>query len=162
MEKVFLCSSCRKCKISRRRFYVSNLRKKEVQAVSFDAKQHKVTGVASLEKVNSTPRNRNYKSTEIASLKTGEQESFLDCIIRWMLAMGFISFGALLGYKFGVNWSNYWTIPFGKIRFVFLMLDCLACIVLGISILREKDRNYLMSVFSALVSLAALVVTMFK
>lgn len=34
------------------------------------------------------------------------------------------------------------------------------CFILGIEIFREKDRNYIVSIFSALVALAALVVTL--
>ena len=36
------------------------------------------------------------------------------------------------------------------------------CIILGIDIFKEKDRNYIISLFSALVALVALVVTLLK
>ena len=35
-------------------------------------------------------------------------------------------------------------------------------VVLGIDIWREKDRNYLISIFSSLVALVALVITLFE
>lgn len=36
------------------------------------------------------------------------------------------------------------------------------CIVLGFDIIKEKDRNYIISLFSALVALVALVATLLK
>lgn len=36
------------------------------------------------------------------------------------------------------------------------------CIILGIDIFKEKDRNYIISLFSALVALVALIVTLLK
>ena len=36
------------------------------------------------------------------------------------------------------------------------------CLLLGIEILKEKDRNYIVALFSALVALVALIVTLVK
>jgi len=49
-------------------------------------------------------------------------------------------------------------------QFAVVMMGILGfdCIILGVEVLREKDRNYIVALFSALVSLVALIVTLVK
>lgn len=61
------------------------------------------------------------------------------------------------------NASGYWEQGF-SMQFAVVMMGILGfdCIVLGVEVLREKDRNYVVALFSALVSLVALIVTLVK
>lgn len=61
------------------------------------------------------------------------------------------------------NAPGYWEQGF-SMQFAVVMMGILGfdCIVLGIEVLREKDRNYIVALFSALVSLVALIVTLVK
>lgn len=61
------------------------------------------------------------------------------------------------------NASGYWEQGF-SMQFAVVMMGILGfdCIVLGVEVLREKDRNYVVALFSALVSLVALIVTLLK
>ena len=43
-----------------------------------------------------------------------------------------------------------------------VLIYCVIFVVLGVDIWREKDRNYLISIFSSLVALVALVITLFE
>ncbi len=75
----------------------------------------------------------------------------------------FAGFGALGFYTVFANWSTMYIGGFANtvaIGIVFLI--CFACIIIGIDIWREKDRNYLIALFSALVSLVALIVAFVK
>ena len=58
-------------------------------------------------------------------------------------------------------WEHFWNE--GWISRMALFVVAIAgfdCFILGIEIFREKDRNYIVSIFSTLVALAALVVTL--
>ena len=71
--------------------------------------------------------------------------------------------GAAIFYYLYQNALGYWEQGF-SMQFAVVMMGILGfdCIVLGIEVLREKDRNYIVALFSALVSLVALIVTLVK
>lgn len=59
----------------------------------------------------------------------------------------------------GEYWAQSWAM---RLMIVFLAVIAFDCFGLGVEIFREKDRNYLVALFSALVSLVALIVTLTK
>lgn len=89
-------------------------------------------------------------------------DAFSDAI-RIGLASLFIIFAVVLGYNTVTKWSNLWSQGINyRITLFFMCVIALDCIILGIDIFKEKDRNYIISLFSALVALVALVVTLLK
>ena len=56
-------------------------------------------------------------------------------------------------------WAAGWNSRFALFVLIVMVFDCL---MLGIEAIRERDRNYIVSLFSALVALAALVVAFVK
>lgn len=90
------------------------------------------------------------------------KDAFSDAI-RIGLASLFIIFAVVLGYNTVTQWSNLWSQGINyRITLFFMCVIALDCIILGIDIFKEKDRNYIISLFSALVALVALVVTLLK
>lgn len=60
-------------------------------------------------------------------------------------------------------WDKFWNAGWANRVSLFIMVIAgIDCIFLGIDIFLEKDRNYIISLFSALVALVALVVTLVK
>lgn len=61
------------------------------------------------------------------------------------------------------NGGDYWVQGVSsKFALVIMGILGLDCILLGVEVLREKDRNYVVALFSALVSLVALIVALVK
>lgn len=83
--------------------------------------------------------------------------------VRLLLCGLFVGFGILGFYTVFANWSTMYIGGFANtIAIGIVFLICFACIIIGIDIWREKDRNYLIALFSALVSLVALIVAFVK
>ena len=84
-------------------------------------------------------------------------------LVKVLLCGLFVGFG-ILGFITVINnWSTMYIGGFANtVAIGIVLLICLACIVIGIDIWREKDRNYLIALFSALVSLVALIVALVK
>ena len=59
----------------------------------------------------------------------------------------------------GLYWIQGWSM---RLALIFLGITAFDCLCLGVEIFREKDRNYIIALFSALVSLVALIVTLVK
>lgn len=90
------------------------------------------------------------------------KDTFSDAI-RIGLAFLFIVFAIVLGYNTVTQWSALWSQGTSyRITLFFMCVIVVDCIILGIDIFKEKDRNYIISLFSALVALVALVVTLLK
>lgn len=84
-------------------------------------------------------------------------------IIKWSIANFFFIVTLVIGYLLYRNWGNYWGMSWEHrmALFIVVMAGC-DCFLLGIDILKEKDRNYIVALFSALVALVALIVTLVK
>lgn len=91
--------------------------------------------------------------------RTGDAFSSL---IKWVLGSIFSVFGVLGIVELVTNWPTYWIGGIHNAATIILFLICLICVVIEIDLFREKDRKYIISLFSALVSLAALVVALVK
>lgn len=84
-------------------------------------------------------------------------------LIKCIIGIPILIFGAAIIIYLYKNAAGYWEQGF-SMQFAVVMMGVLGfdCIVLGIEVLREKDRNYIVALFSALVSLVALIVTLVK
>lgn len=83
-------------------------------------------------------------------------------VIKVGLSTLCIGFGILFAVGTIANWSNLWSGGMQNLAVIMMLLCCVLLILLGIDIWKEKDRNYLLSMFSSLVALAALGVTIFS
>lgn len=101
-------------------------------------------------------------SALIPYLQQERTEDAFSNLIKWVLGSAFCAFGALGIVGLIANWSACWIGGVHNAATIILFLICLICVVIGIDLFREKDRKYIISLFSALVSLAALVVALVK
>ncbi len=83
-------------------------------------------------------------------------------IIRIVLALVFWIFGIFIFNSVVQNWSDYWIGGINNFATIVLLIIPVICLFLGIDVIKEKDKNYLISLFSALVSLTALIVAIVK
>lgn len=82
--------------------------------------------------------------------------------VKFLLAALFIGVGVFADYFLFSNWKTYWIGGAQNVAVVFMILLSIVCVALGISIFKEKDRNYIIAMFSAIVSLVALIVSIIK
>lgn len=84
-------------------------------------------------------------------------------LIKLFIGISLIVFSIFIGIGLFNVWNELWHINW--INKMVLIISAVAdfdCLILGVEILKEKDRNYIVSLFSALVALAALIVTLVK
>lgn len=99
------------------------------------------------------------------SVKLQEQSKSdgISYFLKWLIAIPFFAVAIAIVYSscgFGnCFWNTGWASRVALFIVVIIGFDCAA---LGIEILREKDRNYIVSLFSALVALVALIVALVK
>lgn len=84
-------------------------------------------------------------------------------LIKCVIGIPILLFGIAIAFYLYQNALGYWGQGF-TMQLAVVMMGILGfdCIILGIEVLREKDRNYIVALFSALVSLVALIVTLVK
>ena len=83
-------------------------------------------------------------------------------VLRFVLAGLFFLFGVGLIGTVLHNWSHFWIGGANNIAVVcVLFVGAISCSC-GVDLYHEKDRNYIVSLFSAIVSLVALVVVIIK
>lgn len=84
---------------------------------------------------------------------------FMKCSIGVL----FISFALGIAYGLWNIWEQYWNKGWmNRMALFIIAIAGFDCLVLGIEIFREKDRNYIVSLFSALVAFIALIVALVK
>lgn len=97
-----------------------------------------------------------------SSNKKVSQDGF-SFIIKWTIAITFFVTAFALGYLLYNVWGDFWNVGLVNRTCLFVVAFVgFNCFVLGVGIIREKDRNYIISLFSALVALVALVITLIK
>lgn len=116
--------------------------------------------------------NINYNSEEIideirrcnsTKQNSDDRKDAFSAAIKIGLASLFIIFAAVLGYNTVTQWSSFWSQGTNyRISLLFMCVIVFDFLILGVDIFREKDRNYIISLFSALVALVALIVTLLK
>ncbi len=94
-------------------------------------------------------------------IKNNKSDVF-SSIIRWILLIVFAGFGIGLIAVLISNWSTYWVGGINNISTLCVIVIGVISVVIGIDIFRERDKNYIVSLFSALVALVALIVTLVK
>ena len=94
-------------------------------------------------------------------VKSNKSDVF-SSIIRWILLVVFAGFGVGLIAVLITNWSTYWTGGANNVSTLCVILIGVISVVIGIDIFREKDKKYIVSLFSALVALVALIVTLVR
>lgn len=102
------------------------------------------------------------RSITIKSQEEQENDGF-STILKWMIGIPFFVFAISFGYALYNHWGEFWDL--GCEHRILLFVVAIAifdCIALGIEIIREKDRNYVVSLFSAIVALVALIVSLVK
>ena len=143
-------------------------KRKQAQAVKIDKSQIESikSDIVSLTEWSTNRIVDNLSDTIEFSNKSSEQDesknSLFADIIRWGLAFLFISVGALSIITVISKWSYFWTGGIQKICVIFIFEVSCICCALGVSIFREKDKNYIVSMFSALVALVALIISIIK
>ena len=84
-------------------------------------------------------------------------------LMKWSIAIPFLAGTIAITYtlcSFGAKfWNSGWA---NRIALFIVVLAGVDCFALAIDILKEKDRNYIVSLFSALVALVALIVALVK
>lgn len=102
------------------------------------------------------------KPRYIVSSPENKSDGF-SLLIKCIIGIPILIFGAAIIFYLYQNAVGCWEQGF-SMQFAVVMMGILGfdCIVLGIEVLREKDRNYIVALFSALVSLVALIVTLVK
>lgn len=84
-------------------------------------------------------------------------------IVKWIIAELFFAVALVVAYSLYSIWGEFWSAGWIN-RMVLFSVAVIAfdCLALGVEIIKEKDRNYIISLFSALVALVALIVTLVK
>lgn len=84
-------------------------------------------------------------------------------IFKLFIGTSFVFFSFMITFvlikMWGYFWDNGWT---GIAALGFVAMADIDCFILGVGIFKEKDRNFIIALFSALVALAALIVALVK
>ena len=107
--------------------------------------------------VDETPR------TTVVHSNNAPFNDGLSFFMKWIIAIPFFVVTIAVAYTlysvWGELWSAGWT---NRISLFVVGMAGFDCLALGIEILKEKDRNYIVSIFSALVATVALIVSLVK
>ena len=102
----------------------------------------------------------------ITTPQLGERKNnsdFFSLILRAIIALIFFVLAGCLIYTIFTYGRQYWNEGMAqRFALIFVAITGFDCFLLGIEILKEKDRNYIVALFSALVALVALIVTLVK
>lgn len=149
------CKVRRRCGLSKRRSKTATVRldSKQQQQILDDLTQRiEWSTNRIIDETNPTPQIVPQKKTDAFSI-----------LVKVLLCGLFVGFGILGFITIISNWSTVYVGGFANIVAIgIVFVICLACVIIGVDIWREKDRNYLIALFSALVSLVALIVALVK
>lgn len=90
-----------------------------------------------------------------------KQDAF-STLLKYILAIQFSGFGIGVIAAIVTNWGTYWTGGTRNLATLCVIFVGICCCAIGIDIFSEKDRDYLVALFSALVALVALIVALVK
>lgn len=83
--------------------------------------------------------------------------------LKWIIAVPFFLLVISIIYFLFTMGGQYWAEGWAqRLALIFVAIVGFDCLLLGVEILKEKDRNYIVALFSALVALVALIVTLVK
>ena len=151
-----------KCKAKRKRKNFSN--KHQTITVRLDSKQEKRLLEDLTDRIEwSTNRIVDETKPRYIATNTKEQSDGFSVFLKLLIGIPIIVLGIVVFCFLFKNGGTYWTQgSMSKFALVIVGILGLDCILLGIEVLREKDRNYIVALFSALVSLVALIVAFVK
>ena len=102
------------------------------------------------------------KTTVVHTTESQPKDGF-SLIIKWIIAGLFFTVSIAMGYLLYSIWGEFWNAGWGsQIALLIVAVTGFDCFLLGVEIIKEKDRNYIISLFSALVALVALIFTLVK
>ena len=83
--------------------------------------------------------------------------------LKLIMGITFITASIVIAYHLFNIWGQFWSEGWAtQISLIIIAIADIDCLLLGIEIFKEKDRNYIVSLFSALIALVALIVTLIK
>ena len=107
--------------------------------------------------VDETPR------TTVMHSNDAPYNDGLSFFMKWLIAITFFSVTVAIAYTLYDTWKEFWNSGWtNRISLFVVGIAGFDCLALGIEILKEKDRNYIVSIFSALVAIVALIVSLVK
>ena len=107
--------------------------------------------------------NESLKAINDYNLEQNKIKDIFSRIVRWTMFSLFIVVGLMLCIGAISLLPSIWNDDFfNNSAIVILIVLGIILIILGISIIKINDRNYLISVFSSIVALAALIVSIIK
>lgn len=146
-----------KCKV-RRKWGLSKRRLKTV-TVRLDSKQQKQILDDLTQRIEWSTNRIIDEATPAPQIVPQKKTDAFSILVKVLLCGLFVGFGILGFITIINNWSTVCVGGFANIVAIgTVFVICLACIIIGVDIWREKDRNFLIALFSALVSLVALIV----
>lgn len=84
-------------------------------------------------------------------------------LLKWSIGVLFFIAATLIVHFLCTAWNQYWAEGWTKIAILIIgIIAAIDCGGLGIEICREKDRDYIVALFSGFVALTALVVALTK
>lgn len=91
-----------------------------------------------------------------------QRNDLFSLLIKIVLSASFGLVAFFLGASIILGWQKLWVGGLQNFGVIILLSYCVTFVVIAIDIWREKDRNYLISIFSCLVALSAFLLTLFR
>lgn len=135
------------------------------ESVKFNDKQLELVlkEIRSMHENQNEQINKSLKEIGNLNLIQNKVSDSFSRIVRWTMFSLFIVIGIILTLGALINICTLWSPNiFNNIAVIILLILGIILIILGFSIIKIDDRNYLISVFSAIVALAALIVAIYK
>lgn len=89
-----------------------------------------------------------------------QRDDSCSTILKFGIGIPFFMIAFLIGIFLNNIYEEYWNLGWtGKLCVIILVIVTLDCLALGVEIFKAKDKNYIVSLFSALVALVALIVS---
>lgn len=102
------------------------------------------------------------KTTMVHATENQRNDGF-SFIIKWIVASPFFAVSITIAYSLYSIWGEFWSAGWtNRIALFIVAVVSFYCFILSIEIIKEKDRNYIIALFSALVAFVALIVTLIK
>lgn len=112
--------------------------------------------------INQSSRKTVDELSKVLVKEKAQRNDFFSLLVKVVLFATFFCFGVLIIGATILKWNDLWIGGLQNLAVVILLIYSIVFIVLSVDIWFEKERNYLISIFSALVAFVALVITLFK
>lgn len=88
-------------------------------------------------------------------------ENAISAGLKYIMEVSFFGVATAVILTLQNTWQQYWEMGWnGKLAFIAMSAVAVDCILVGIAIMKEKDKSFIVAFFSAMVSLVALIVTL--